>query len=522
MGLVGSGFHFCSKTDAILHDCKDFCIKEVDDCLVEGVSDLDLSEKVERFLMSCVRGRITFSRRKTFVSNSITFGGFRITEGKVLPDEEKVEKLRRWPRPRSKSDIRRLLGFANIFSPWAPELSTVCAKLRPLSYKTTEWMWMEVHEGHFQTLRNLISSEFVLKAFDLHRELQVVVDVSKEALAYCLIQYYKQEDGSNRPYVVWCNSKKLDSKYAGLQPLYLESAAAVFALTDADWYIKGNSNGVTLYTDHQAIPQLVDKGRNQASEKIDLFFQVLSEYPQVVVRYLPGTRNLLSDALSRTVELASPLDKTSRPADIDTGDYLDAVLQVTDDVRDRLGEDQLIAAFLLDMAGCQEYLDLARALHEQRSSAEVKHKLNSDNFSRKCLDYWDKLSVEHLYDGRLLVIYDNSRLYVPPSYVDTLAKKVHKSCHQGLMKTLESARALYFWPKMRATFEHLVGRCAECIMFAPSQLSSQPNPPRLAEVTQPMQQVFCDLFQLEGSSYLIMADLFSGYLWVKKPHTTDG
>ena len=521
MGLVGSGFAFCSKTDAILNDCKEFCIKEVDDCLVEGQDDLDLSIKVEKFLMACVRGRITLSRRKTFVSNSITFGGFRITEGTVLPDEEKVEKLRNWPRPHTKLDIKKMLGFANIFSPWAPELATVCAKLRPLSYKDTEFVWNEVYEEHFQTLRRLISSDCVLRAFDLSKELQVVVDASKEALAYCLIQQYKQKDGSTRPYVIWCNSKKLDSRYAGLHPLYLESAAAVFALTDADWYIKGNLNGVTLLTDHQAVPQLIKKGRNLAPEKMDRFFQVLAEYPQVVVKYLPGTRNVLSDALSRTVELASPLDKTSRSADIDTADYLDSVLQVTDGIRDRLGEDELIAAFLLDMAGCKEYLDVARALHEHRSSAEVKHKLNSDNYSRKCLDFWGKLSVEHLYDGRLLVIYDGSRLYVPPSQVMKLARKVHVSCHQGLMKTMECARALYFWPNMRGTFEQLVGGCAECLLHAPSQPSCQPNQPRLAEVTQPMQTVFCDLFQLEKSHYLIMADLFSGYLWVKKLTTTD-
>ena len=130
MGQVGSGFAFCAKTDAILHDCREFTIKEVDDCLIEGVSDLDLSEKVELFLMSCIKGRITLSRRKTFVSSSVTFGGFRITEGKVLPDEGKVEKLRNWPRPMCKSDIRRLCGFANIFSPWAPELAQVCEGFR--------------------------------------------------------------------------------------------------------------------------------------------------------------------------------------------------------------------------------------------------------------------------------------------------------------------------------------------------------------------------------------------------------
>ena len=286
----------------------------------------------------------------------------------------------------------------------------------------------------------------------------MVVDASKEALAYCLIQHYKQEDGSTRPYVIWCNSKKLDDRYAGLHPLFLESAAAVFALTDADWYIKGNLNGVTLFTDHQAIPQLIKKGRNLAPEKMDRFFQVLAEYPQVVVKFLPGTRNILSDALSRTVELASPLDKSSRPADIDTADYLDSVLLVTDEVRSRLGEDELVAQFLQDVAGCDQYLDVARALHEHRTRAEVKHKLNSDNYARECLGYWDKLSVEHLHDGRLLVIYDGTRLFVPPSQVMKLARKVHTSCHQGLMKTLECARALYFWPNMRKIFEKLVSK----------------------------------------------------------------
>ena len=271
-----------------------------------------------------------------------------------------------------------------------------------------------------------------------------MVDASKLALAYCLVQYYEQADGSRRPFVIWCNSKKLEDKYANLHPLYLESAAAVFAMVDSDWYIKGNKCNVTLWTDHQAVPQIIANGRNQAPEKRDRFFQVLQEYPQVQVNYLPATRNLLSDALSRTVELATPLDKTSRPADLDVGDYLDVALMVSEVVRDKLDEDELVGMFLSDMAGNQQYLDLARALQEGRTRHDVKYKLNEDISSRCTLDFYDKLSVETLHDGRLIVIYDSSRIYIPPSYVTSLAKRVHAACHQGLHKTMESARALYF------------------------------------------------------------------------------
>ena len=238
------------------------------------------------------------------------------------------------------------------------------------------------------------------------------------------------------------------------------------------------------------------------------------------VKYLPATRNLLSDALSRTVELATPLDKTSRPADLDVGDYLDVALMVSDVVRDKLDEDELVGRFLGDMAGNQQYLDVARALQEGRARHDVKYKLNKDNFARCTLDFYDKLSVETLHDGRLLVVYDSSRIYIPPNYVASLAKKVHDACHQGLHKTMESTRALYFWPGMRKSFEKLVSRCDQCILFSPSQAAGQPNEPRLAVVSQPMEQVFCDLFELQGSKFMLMADALSGYMWLKKLNTT--
>ena len=70
------------------------------------------------------------------------------------------------------------------------------------------------------------------------------------------------------------------------------------------------------------------------------------------------------------------------------------------------------------------------------------------------------------------------------------------------------------------SFEKLVSKCDQCILFSPSQAAGQPNEPRLAAVSQPMEQVFCDLFELQGSKFMLMADAFSGYMLIKKLQTT--
>ncbi|TRY68927.1 hypothetical protein TCAL_15163 [Tigriopus californicus] len=109
-------------------------------------------------------------------------------------------------------------------------------------------------------------------------------------------------------------------------------------------------------------------------------------------------------------------------------------------------------------------------------------------------------------DESLLLLGD--RIIVPAGACQEIIRILHLP-HQGLTKTKQAARQLYFWPGMNAAIKNAVTSCQACQKFMPSQ---QPEPLHQIQVGGPMEMVSADLFDWAGQSWLVLVDSYSGYL----------
>ncbi|KAG0718517.1 hypothetical protein GWK47_007616 [Chionoecetes opilio] len=78
---------------------------------------------------------------------------------------------------------------------------------------------------------------------------------------------------------------------------------------------------------------------------------------------------------------------------------------------------------------------------------------------------------------------------------------------------LRRARQSVYWPGIDAEVEQKRRQCAVCDTHAPSSPAETllPTPPP----QYPFQQVMADLFQLDGHTYIAVADRLSGWLEVE-------
>lgn len=93
----------------------------------------------------------------------------------------------------------------------------------------------------------------------------------------------------------------------------------------------------------------------------------------------------------------------------------------------------------------------------------------------------------------------------------TLISKHHEgnTCHRGIKETLVRLRRNYYWDKMQETVAAVINSCEACRKMKYDRKPIKP----ILQLTQtqnaPFQELFIDLFSIEGKTYLTLIDAFS-------------
>ena len=130
--------------------------------------------------------------------------------------------------------------------------------------------------------------------------------------------------------------------------------------------------------------------------------------------------------------------------------------------------------------------------------------------------YWEVQG--ELTVGNSLLLY-GSRIVIPRALQQQTLKKMHEG-HQGIQRCRIRARNSVWWPEMSQQIQEFVKKCAICAKESRANLQ-----PMIATQLPdyPWQRVGTDLFQLKGSTYIIVIDYFSRYPEViKLKGTTSG
>ncbi|KAF2892182.1 hypothetical protein ILUMI_13991, partial [Ignelater luminosus] len=121
------------------------------------------------------------------------------------------------------------------------------------------------------------------------------------------------------------------------------------------------------------------------------------------------------------------------------------------------------------------------------------------------------------YKGELTVengmIYRNNSCVIPSTLRKTVLEKIHYS-HLGYNKCVKLAQESVFWPTIKNEIKQMIDGCHICQRYAPSQ---PPEPLRTHEIPGlPWAKIGCDLFEWQGTHYLIAVDYYSKYVEVEK------
>ena len=291
MGLVSAGASFTRMMNKLL-DKTEHLDSYLDDVLCHTKSWEDHISSLRQFFTRVKMANIRLKPSKCELGgNSVSFLGHRVTEDHRSPDN--LNKIMEATRPQTKKQVMAFLGTTGFFSAYIPFYSSLTAGLTDLLRKDmpNQVVWGEPQEKSFQTLKNYLLSEPVLKLPQLDKQFIIRTDASDRAIAACILQ---EHDSILFPVVF--SSKKLCDRESKWTISEREGLAVVWGINKFKKYLMGAK--FILETDHA--PLSILKTSDTSSPRLQRWSLALQSY-DFVVRYIAGRDCIFSDFLTRHV-----------------------------------------------------------------------------------------------------------------------------------------------------------------------------------------------------------------------------
>ncbi|UYV77253.1 K02A2.6-like [Cordylochernes scorpioides] len=397
-----------------------------------------------------------------------------------LDANTKIEAVAEMPAPTDVHGVRRFLGMVNHLGRFVENLSEIMAPLNQLLVKGQDFVWDCSQERAFRKLKELLTTQPILAAYDVRKPTMVSSDASSYGLGAVLKQEGK--NGIWRP--VAYSSRTMtptEKRYAQIEK---EALAITWACERFQDFLLGKR--FRIETDHKPlIPLFSTKELSSLTPNLQRFRMRMMRFGFEIV-HIPGKELLDADALSRQPLLTSEGGEDERP----TSAHINAVLSCITD------KDEMLTKIF---EAQQEDTTLKAVVNYLEQGWPDKKKM-----SPALLSYWhvkDELGVQN---GLLM---RGCRLVIPASMKLEILDKLHAG-HFGITKTRLRARETVWWPGISEEIAETVRKCSVCIQEAVSK--HEPLIPTNFP-TRPWQKIGMDLFKFENKWYLVVIDYYSRF-----------
>lgn len=450
----------------------------IDDVIIAGENYGQCYERVEQVLQRLSKHGVKVNAKKcSFFQQRVTYLGHEIDKHGLHPTAEKVEAIRKAPRPTNVTQLKAFLGLINYYGKFLPNLASILEPLHNLLRKETTWHWSRECNHAFERCKELLTDNSVLQLYDVKKEIWITCDASDYGLGAVLSHVV---NGEEKP--VSFASRSLSAAERNYGQIEKEALSIVFAVKKFHKYLYGRS--FDIITDHQPLTILFDpkrQGSAVATARVHRWLTFLADYTYRI-KHKPGSAIQHADALSRL-----PLPNTgSKSEEIFYFSALNDLPLTSNDVSRETGRDKVLRT-VRDMI----WHGWPKAVSEELKPFWVRRlELSVDN---GC------------------VIWTN-RVVVPESLQKDVLQLLHEQ-HLGITRMKALARSIVWWPGMDKALENKVRKCEICQTVLPA---AQPVPLSSWQICQnPWERVHLDFAEEKGKTFLLAIDTYSKWLEIK-------
>ena len=221
--------------------------------------------------------------------------GHIIDNNGLHADTDKMSRIRNWRTPQNLNEVQKFVGLMEYLAQFMPDISVYTMPLTGIQRNGHPFMWRDIHETCFQTIKALACKYPILRPIDpLKPEpIWLVCDAS----LYGVRSLYGQGPKWKTCRPAWFMSKKLTDTQQNYQMFEQETLAIIEALLK--WEDKLLGFKFTIVTDHEDLGYL--KMQRKLSSRQVQWVDYMSRFDATIV-YVKGTENQVVDCLSRYYE----------------------------------------------------------------------------------------------------------------------------------------------------------------------------------------------------------------------------
>lgn len=268
-------------------------------CLVAYIDDLNIHSKTYqqhlldlRQVFICARhGGLLFNIDKcVFFKEELKFLGYVITKNGIRTDEEKIEKIKNFPQPKTLKQIRSFIGLASYYRRFIKNFAATARPLHEQTKTTKSITWNQDTTDAFIKLKQELTQAPTLRRADFSKPFLIVCDASQKGLGTILSQL--DDEGKEHPVIYASRGLKNSEQNYGATKL--ECLALVWSLQIFRPYLLGKK--FTVISDHSPLRWLVHSPK--ISGIVARWIQYLAEY-DFEIKYRSGRKHEAADFLSR-------------------------------------------------------------------------------------------------------------------------------------------------------------------------------------------------------------------------------
>jgi hypothetical protein len=293
-GAKNSGATFSRAIRKILRPIRAYTDNYVDDMCVYSNRWKEHLIHLENYLKTIRDAGVTLSLAKSsFAKPEVKFCGQIVGSGTRRPDPDKIKAVQDMRNPRTKTEVRQILGFFSYFREYLSNFSEIAKPLTDLTAKRipANIQWEKCHQKALDQLKDKLCQSTMSPLFIINfkEPFELHVDASDYAIASLLTQ---KHDGVDCP--IAFSSAKLTKTQRNWSVVEKEAHSALQALHKFRGWIFDAP--VILHSDHNPLTYLTQSAPK--SPKLMRWALALQQY-KVTFRYRRGSDNAAADCLSR-------------------------------------------------------------------------------------------------------------------------------------------------------------------------------------------------------------------------------
>eukprot|EP00834_Sanchytrium_tribonematis_P007901 NODE_800_length_3823_cov_0.427766.p1 type:complete len:698 gc:universal NODE_800_length_3823_cov_0.427766:2156-63(-) len=235
---------------------------------------------------NCIR----LNKKCEIAKKEIKYLGFILNSEGLQPDPAKVDDLLKLPRPKTRRQVRSVLGALNFFRRFIPQLSSILQPLTRLTSEKVEFQWTTIEEAALIQATESLAKASLLVYPDFQQAFHIMTDASDYGIGGVVFQIKNYI-----PQPIYFYSRKLSESQICQSIVEKEILAIKLICEHLHTMLFGHK--IIIYCDNVNIKYLNSiKGMT-----LQRYIARIQEYnPEF--RHIKGTDNPVADLLSRYYE----------------------------------------------------------------------------------------------------------------------------------------------------------------------------------------------------------------------------